>query len=106
MIDDAFLVLRNRDRRYALYFLLEHGTASLDEVADVVAGWTHASTYGMAGRGVRDGLYRDLVHCHVPMMVEAGVVSYDERTDTLSLAPCPPATRSFVRLACTAETSS
>ncbi|MFC4437150.1 hypothetical protein ACFO3C_05525 [Halostagnicola sp. GCM10023398] len=40
VIDDAFSVLRNRNRRYALYFLLEHETASLEEVADVVTGWT------------------------------------------------------------------
>ncbi|WP_306057349.1 DUF7344 domain-containing protein [Natronococcus wangiae] len=105
-IDDAFSVLRDQDRRYALYFLLEHETASLEEIADVVTGWTRASEYGMAGRNTRDRVHADLLHRHVPAMVAADVVGYDEETDTLSFAPCPPATRSFVRLACLAETDS
>lgn len=104
VIDDAFSVLQNQDRRYALYFLLEHETASLEEVADVVTGWPRASEYGMTGRETRDQVLRDLRHRHVPAMAEAGIVDYDEGTDTLSFAPCPPATRSFVRLACLAET--
>ena len=106
VIDDAFLILQNQDRRYALYFLLEHETASLEEVADVVTGWPQASEYGITGRETRDQVLRDLRHRHVPAMAEAGVVDYDEGTDTLSFTPCPPATRSFVRLACLAETDS
>ncbi|MFC4437151.1 hypothetical protein ACFO3C_05530 [Halostagnicola sp. GCM10023398] len=60
----------------------------------------------MVGRETRDRVHLNLRHRHVPVMVEADVVRYDEVTDTLSLAPCPPATRSFVRLACLTETSS
>ncbi|TYL40615.1 hypothetical protein CV102_03335 [Natronococcus pandeyae] len=104
VIDNAFLILQNQERRYALYFLLEHETASLEEVADIVTGWPRASEYGITGRETRDQVLRDLRHRHVPAMAEAGIVDYDEETDTLSFAPCPPATRSFVRLACLAET--
>lgn len=103
-IDDAFTVLRDRDRRYALYFLLEHETASMAEVADVVTGWARASEYGITGRETRDRVLANLRHRHVPAMAEAGIVEYDEGVDSLSLAPCPPATRSLVRLACLAET--
>lgn len=98
-VDDAFLVLRDRDRRYALYFLLEHETASVETIADIVTGWARASESGTAGKAAREEVYLNLVHRHVPMMVDAGVVAYDEEAESLSLAPCPEATRSFVRRA-------
>lgn len=102
-VDDTFHVLRDRERRYALYFLLEHETASLETIADVVTGWTLASESGTAGRAAREEVHLNLIHRHVPMMVDAGVVAYDGETDTLSLDPCPATTRSFVQRACLDE---
>ncbi|WP_254767499.1 DUF7344 domain-containing protein [Salinilacihabitans rarus] len=101
--DDVFRVLRNRDRRYALYFLLEHGTVALDELADVVVGWTNATTYGTASKRLRDGVYVDLTHRHLPAMADVGVVRYDHESGEVSLS-CSGTVREFVRLACEAET--
>lgn len=101
--DDVFRVLRNRDRRYALYFLLEHGTVSLDELADVVVGWTNATTYGTASKRLRDGVYVDLTHRHLPAMADADVIRYDRESGEVSLS-CSATVREFVRLACETET--
>lgn len=103
-VDDAFATLRNRERRFALYFLLEHETAPIEELADVVVGWTAASTGATASRRRRNRVYVDLVHSHVPAMADAGLVSYDETDANVSLSPCPDAIRSFVRRACEVET--
>ncbi|MFC4543821.1 hypothetical protein ACFO5R_17995 [Halosolutus amylolyticus] len=103
-IDHGFVALRNQERRYALYFLLEQETASVAELADVVVGWMGASTNGMATRRERDRAYRTLVHQHVPVLVEFGIVDYDGGTKTVSMTPCPDAIREFVHLACLAET--
>ncbi|WP_255169733.1 DUF7344 domain-containing protein [Natrononativus amylolyticus] len=101
-MDELFTALRNRDRRYALYFLLEHRTVSVDELADVVAGWTRATAYGMASRRVRDHVLLTLRHRHVPALVEAGLVRTEN--GTVSLEALSPTTRAFIDRACAVET--
>lgn len=104
VLDDAFLALRDRTRRYVCYFLLEHGTASLSEVADVITGWIHATDSGIVEPQCRTNQYSNLVHTHVPRLVETGVVRHDEGTETLSLDPCPELVRDVIARACEAET--
>lgn len=104
VIDDAFLALRERDRRFALYYLLEHETASLSEVADVVTGWLYATEEGVVGSERRNKRYLTLLHVHVPTLVDAGIVDHDEEAGTLSLAPCPESVRELARRACAQET--
>lgn len=106
VLDDAFLALRDRDRRYVCYFLLEHETASVSEVADVVTGWIHATTEGIIEPQCRNQRYLRLLHTHVPALVDAGLVSYDQDTETLSLSPCPEPIREFATKACAMETGS
>ncbi|ELY42275.1 DUF7344 domain-containing protein [Natronorubrum tibetense] len=104
VLDDAFLALRDRTRRYVCYFLLEHGTASLSEVADVITGWIHATDGGIVEPQCRTNQYSNLVHTHVPRLVETGVVRHDEETETLSLDSCPELVRDVIARACEAET--
>ncbi|WP_121742391.1 DUF7344 domain-containing protein [Natronorubrum halophilum] len=105
-IDTAFLALRQQNCRFVCYFLLEHETASLSEVADVVTGWIHAANGGIAEPQRRNQCYLRLLHSHVPNLVDVGVVSYDERSDILSLSPCPDPIREFATRACAVETGS
>ena len=104
VIDDAFLVLRDRSRRYVCYFLLEHETASLSEVADVVSGWLYAANGCVVEPHCRRQRYRELVHTHIPKLVDTGVVHYDETNEMLSLSPCPDPIREFATRACAMET--
>ncbi|WP_265111149.1 DUF7344 domain-containing protein [Halosolutus halophilus] len=106
VIDHGFAVLRDQARRYALYFLLEQETASVEELADVVTAWMEATSYGMATSQQRDRIHQTLVHQHLPILADSEIVDYDAGTNTVSLTPCPDAIREFVRLACLAETGS
>lgn len=105
-IDDAFLALRNRKRRFACYFLLEHETASLSEVADVVSGWIHTADGRLVELRCRDRCHLQLRHVHVPKLVGTGVIAYDDEAETLSLAPCPEPVRELIARACRNETGS
>ncbi|ELY43242.1 hypothetical protein DV706_19425 (plasmid) [Natronorubrum bangense] len=106
VVDDGFLVLRNQSRRFACYFLLEHETAAVSELADVVAGWIYTTDGRIVESQCREQCYLSLLHTHVPMLVETGVVCYDERAGTVSLAPCPEPIRTLITRACAMETSS
>lgn len=105
-LDDAFLTLRNRDRRYVCYFLLEHDRAALSEVADAVTGWIHASDDGIVEPQCRDQRAIQLRQTHVPKLVDAAVIDHDEETDTLSIDSCSEPIREFVLRACATETGS
>ena len=103
LLDDAFLALRDRDRRYACYFLLEHETASLSELADVVAAWRHATDGRIIEPQCRNQCYHRLLHTHVPKLVDLGLVCHDDETDRVSLEPCPEPILELTERACAAE---
>lgn len=74
-------------RRYFLYCLHLYSTPmTLADVAEQVLSWEHA------GRpedylGERLRLYNDLYHEHLPVLVEAGLVDYDQGDDMVTLGP-------------------
>ncbi|QLH81932.1 DUF7344 domain-containing protein [Halosimplex pelagicum] len=75
-ISHLFGALAQRDRRIAVYYLREHGSASLETLADLVTGWTEAGPgpdRSVAHDDVRIGLH----HVHLPALDAAGVVEYD-----------------------------
>lgn len=104
LLDDALRALRDRDRRYVCYFLLEHETASVAELADVVTAWIHATDGRVIEPQCRDQRYLRLLRTHLPTLVDAGVVAHDEETDRVSLEPCPDAIRELAARACATET--
>ena len=105
-LDDAFRALRDRDRRFVLYFLLEHETASMAELADVVVAWRHATDGRVIEPQCRNERYLRLLQTHVPTLVDAGVVAHHEDTDRVSLEPCPEPIRELAARACASETGS
>ena len=105
-LDNAFLALRNRSRRFVCYFLLEHETASVSEVADAVSGWIYATNGTVVEPQCRARLQQELLHTHLPKLVDIGVIDYDETAGELSLSPCPEPVREIATRACAAETGS
>lgn len=104
LLDDAFLALRERDRRLVCYFLLEHETASLSELADVVTAWSHAADDRVIEPRCRNQRYLRLRQVHVPKLVDADIVTHDEETGRVSLESCPEPIRELATRACAAET--
>ncbi|MCU4741761.1 hypothetical protein OB955_17670 [Halobacteria archaeon AArc-m2/3/4] len=103
--DDVFTAMQHRDRRYTLYFLLEHDGTSVDELADVVTGWTHVGEYGMVGRADWTRVYTALLHQHLPMMESAGLLVFDREGGVIDRTEWSPSLVRIVRLAHNAETN-
>lgn len=99
-VDDAvFDVLANAERRFAIYYLLEHRTASVEDLADVVTGWSGAATHGMATPEDWDRVHAGLLHRHLPAMSDAGLVEYDAAAGTVRLTISSPTVVELVRWA-------
>lgn len=105
-VDAVFEVFRDRDRRYVLYFLLEHDHVSVRDIGNIVTGWVKANSSEMGHRADRDATLGELRHRHVPLLIESNLVEYDEATESLSVSPRFEAARSFIERACAAETGS
>ncbi len=103
-VDSVFDVLRERDRRYVLYFLLEHDRVTLPEVANVVTGWGHANAAEVADKDDRDDVATELRHRHLPVLLDSDFVEYDRSTESLSLSPCPKPIRTIIERSCREET--
>lgn len=83
--DRVFRALGHEVRRFVCYYLLEHRTASVEELADVVTGWSAAETRGMALPADRDRVVVALVHRHLPALAESGLIRYDASAESVAL---------------------
>ncbi|MDS0222672.1 transcriptional regulator [Haloarcula sp. S1AR25-5A] len=90
-LDTLLGVLSAESRRMVVAYLREHGTASVDELTDVVVGWSQArgnSAGGDAWEQTRTVLY----HNHLPALAAADLVAYDTDAETVEIAPLSSAT--------------
>ena len=90
------------DRRRALYYLLDRGRASPDELADVLAGW-RASGGGAVGPEVRDRIRVALERSHLLLLEEVGLVDFDADEDTVRPLPPPDPVCEVVRSAVSSD---
>ncbi|USZ73326.1 DUF7344 domain-containing protein [Natronosalvus halobius] len=99
-----YRALSERPRRRVLYYLLERDECSVDELADVLAGW-ETTTETMVAPDRRHQHELSLVHSHLPLLSEAGLVAYDSESGEVSLATVPEPAKALVRRAIEAETA-
>lgn len=103
-VSRLFGALSERDRRVVVYYLREHGSASLETLADVVGGWVEAgpgSNEAVAHTDVRAGLH----HVHLPTLEAAGVVEYDPVDGLAAFAGLSPWGERVLDDALSADTS-
>ncbi|MFC7079933.1 DUF7344 domain-containing protein [Halorussus caseinilyticus] len=90
-VDAVFGVLSDVHRRYALYYLRDRESATVDELATILAGWL--GTREDAGKVVtpedRERERTALHHVHLPKLAEAEYVRYDPETDDVTLELLP-----------------
>lgn len=86
-LDAVLGVLANQRRRYAIYYLQDQTTATLQEVADQVAAWEHESEQAVESIP-NDRMYADFYHRHLPMLSDANVIDYDPREELVRY-DCP-----------------
>lgn len=82
-----FEILADARRRHVLYCLERFRTPiPLADLADEVAvAESDANTIADISDESVKRVYMDLYHAHVPKMADAGVVAYDQASDTVDL---------------------
>ena len=84
--DVLFSVLADARRRCTLYCLSSYGSPmSLPDVADEVVCWERNADLSEVPPETVKRVYMSLYHTHVPLLVDAGLVAYDQETDSLAL---------------------
>lgn len=82
-----YRVLASRERRRILSLLLDGEERSVGDVATLLVSWDGATTGTAKEPEDRERAHLRLVHAHLPMLEEAGLVMYDPEHGTVRMAP-------------------
>lgn len=88
-IDDVLVTLSDPRRRHVLYYLQQHGSASIEELADVLTGWLTVADDIVVTPKRRQDVRLGLYHSHLPALADVDLVSYDQSSGDVSLEPLP-----------------
>lgn len=94
---EFYRALASARRRRLLYTLLERGECSVGEAATVLTGWDLADSGGMGSPDDRRQVVLSLQHVHLPMLSEAGLVSFDREANAVALQPLEPPVADLIR---------
>lgn len=96
--DALFGALSAGERRHLLYALLEEPTRTFEEVADLLAG-REAGAGGPVGPAGRRRIASRLHHVHLPLLEDAGLLTYDPESGTVRLRDVSRRVADLVRFA-------
>lgn len=82
-IDTLLSALSNIRRRYVLYYLQDERTATLDEMARQIFAWEREIPIEMVSPDDAESVRAALYHNHLPVLTDAALVEYDERSEAL-----------------------
>lgn len=91
-----YRAMASRDRRRLLYALLDGEERAVEEVATVLAGWDATESGTVAHPDDRNLVLLRLVHIHLPLLDDAGLVAYDDERGTVRLAPLDETAREYI----------
>ncbi|MFB6224175.1 MAG: transcriptional regulator [Haloarcula sp.] len=93
-LDSLLEVLSAEPRRMIVSYLLEHDTAAVGELVDVVVGQSPAweESDGDNWDQMRSALY----HQHLPALAAADIVVYDTDEQTVQIASLPPSATELI----------
>lgn len=94
---EFYRALASTRRRRLLYTLLDRGECSVSEAATVLTGWDLADSGGMASPDDRRQVMLSLQHVHLPVLTEAGLVTFDREADVVALEPLEPPVSDLIR---------
>jgi len=85
--DEVFDILSSPRRRYLLYYLRQvEEPVRLTDLSEAVAAWENDTEAEDLTDQQRKRVYVSLYQTHVPKLVDAGVLHYDDDSGTVSLA--------------------
>lgn len=96
--DELFRALANDKRRRLLTVLDQEGATDIDELTDVLVGW-ETTIDGPAGPDEWAQIKIELVHAHLPLLTDAGLVTHDSDADEVSLESLATPVESLVDFA-------
>lgn len=82
---EAYQLLRNQRRRYVVLYLSRVRSAPFGELVDRIAAAERAHNTKSGDTAHRDAVYASLHQTHVPELVAAGIVVYDEDERSVTL---------------------
>lgn len=80
-VDIVLETLASRRRRYALYYLQDQTTATLQEVSLQVTAWEKGVS--IQTTDFDDRIYADFYHRHLPKLADANMIEYDPRQELI-----------------------
>lgn len=86
------------ERRQLLSYLLEQPRTTLEEATDVLAGWLTEHEQ-MVDPGDHERIRTTLHHVHLPLLEEAGVITYDAEDEVIRLSSLSDPVQETVRSA-------
>jgi hypothetical protein len=95
--DNLFRAVADSDRRRLLAVLSNESQMALDDLTDVLVGW-ESTVDGPAGPDEWARVKIELVHVHLPLLAEAGLVTHDD-DDVVCLAANPAPVEELVTFA-------
>lgn len=89
--DAVFSALSDVHRRYALYYLQDRGSATIDELATVLASWlgTREDETTVVTPEDRERLRTELDDDYLPELADTAFVRYDHETGDISVKSLP-----------------
>lgn len=94
-LDRYFDALVDRRRRYALYYLRRHGSASVEELARHVAARETGRPAADLSTDEYEQVQSSLYHNHLPRLADYGLAEFDPRSEMVRFGEPP---RTFATL--------
>lgn len=90
-VDAIFGALSDVHRRYALYYLQDRGSATIDELATVLASWlgTCEDETAVVTPADRERLLTELDDDHLPELADTAFVNYDREAGDVAVESLP-----------------
>lgn len=101
--DEFYRAMAAAPRRRLLYYLLEDGDHSVEELATVLTGRESTEESTMATPENRDRWMMALRHQHLPMLAEVDLLDYDPDSGRIEAVPLEERVADIVRWSVVAE---
>ncbi len=95
---EFYRALASEKRRQLLQYLLEQQESTVGELATVLSGWEATTTGNLQSDSDRQRIQTALTHHHLPVLSDAGLVTYHADRETVELKSLDSLVRDIIRV--------